>query len=83
MSNTAAEQMVSRLRTTADIDDDVADMIRRNTPVSADERLMAEQERGRLMADPAFVKAWLSGRRAERTRVALVDVILARPVIAA
>ena len=43
MSNTAAEQMVSRLRTTADIDDDVADMIRRNTPVSADERLMAEQ----------------------------------------
>jgi hypothetical protein len=81
--SSAAEQIVSRLRTTADIDDDVADMIRKNTPVSADERLMAEQERGRLMADPVFVKAWLSGRRAERTRVALVDVILARPVIAA
>jgi hypothetical protein len=79
----SAEQIVSRLRNTADIDDDVADMIRNNTPVSADERLMAEQERGRLMADPVFVKAWLSGRRAERTRVALVDVILARPVIAA
>lgn len=75
------ERVVDHLRNTADIPEPVADMIRKDTPVSAHERRMAEQERGRLMADPDFVKGWLSGKRDARTRMALVDVILARPVI--
>jgi hypothetical protein len=74
------EKFIDHLRSTADIPDEVADMIRHDTPVSAHERRMAEQERGRLMADPEFVKRWLAGHRAERRTMALVDVILARPV---
>jgi hypothetical protein len=77
------EKVVDHLRSTADIPDPVADMIRNDTPVSAQERRLAEQERGKLMTDPDFVKQWLSGQRAARTRMTLVDVILARPVIRA
>jgi hypothetical protein len=75
------EQVIDHLRTAADIPDPVADMIRQDTPVSAQERHLAEQERGRLLADPEFVKAWLGGRREARTHMALVDVILAGQVI--
>jgi hypothetical protein len=75
------EQVIDHLRSTADIPEPVADMIRKDMPVTAHERRMAEQERGRMLADPDFVKSWLSGKRDARSRMALVDVILARPVI--
>lgn len=75
------ERVIDHLRNTADIPEPVADMIRKDTPVSAHERRMAEQEKGRLLADPDFVKGWLAGKRDARSRMALVDVILARPAI--
>jgi hypothetical protein len=75
------QQVVDHLRKTADIPDGVARMVVENSSVTAAERQLAEQERSRLMADQAWVKEWLSGSRAARTRLALVDVILARPVL--
>jgi hypothetical protein len=75
------EKFVDHVRNTADIPEPVADMIRNDTPVSAREHRMAEQERGRLLADPKFRTAWLAGERDAKTRLALVDAVLARPVI--
>jgi hypothetical protein len=75
----AREKMIDGLRMTAAIDEGVADMIRNSTPVSKNERRMAQQEMSRLKADPDFVKAYLAGNRDARTRMTLCNIILTQP----
>jgi hypothetical protein len=78
----AIESTIDSMRNVVDISDDVANMIRNNTPVSAQEQKMAAQERSRLMNDPDFVKAYLGGNRAARQRMVLIDIITSRPTAA-
>jgi hypothetical protein len=70
------EMTIDSLRRTSDISDEVAQQIRDQSPVSWNEFKKAEQEKKRLMGDVEFVKQWLAGNRAARTRMALVSVIL-------
>jgi hypothetical protein len=74
------EQIVDQMARTADISDDVKAMVINNTAVTAHERNLAEQEKAKLLADPEWTRSWLAGNRAARTRMVLVNVILARPV---
>jgi hypothetical protein len=74
------ESAITALRQATDIDDDVAAIARDGTPLSAAEKQMAVDEKHRLFADSDFVRNWLSGNRAARTRVALIDIIAAAPV---
>ena len=76
-------QLVNHYRTFAAINDDVAKMVVEDLPVSADERQRAEQEWQRLKSDPEWVRKWLSGDREARTQKTLIDVIMARRVLAA
>jgi hypothetical protein len=64
----------------ADIPDDVAQQMSERKPISRAERQMAEQHRAELFADPEFVKAYLSGNRAARTRSVIVNFLLTLPV---
>jgi hypothetical protein len=74
------EQSIDYLRSRADLSDEVAEMIRQDTPVEPHERRRAEQERSKLFADQDFIKMYLAGNREAVTRLTLVNVILARPV---
>jgi hypothetical protein len=74
------ETVIDSIRKSAALPDDVADMIRNNTPVSATERHLAEQEKDRLIRDPEFRRKFLAGDREANTRFAVLGVILARPV---
>jgi hypothetical protein len=76
------EGLIDAMKRVADINDDVANMIRNQTPVSAAERKLAEQEMARLKADREFCKKYFDGSRAERTRMTLLNVILSAPVAA-
>jgi hypothetical protein len=77
----AIDHGLASLRRVADIPDDVAQQMRERKPISVAERQMAAQERRRLMADPQWVKTWLSGNRAARSRLAIVDFLLSLPVV--
>lgn len=74
------EQIINSFRRVADIPDAVAEQIRQQTPITRAELKLAEQERAKLMADREFVKRLLSGERAARTRMALVNILLGSPV---
>ncbi len=75
-----SERVVDTLRRDADIPDAVLDMVRTNAPVTAFERQKAEQERGRLMRDQTFLEKFNKGEREARSRWAILNIILARPV---
>jgi hypothetical protein len=75
-----AERVVDTLRQTADIPDDVADMVRNNTPVSAAERTWAESQKRLLMRDQTFLERFNKGEREAVSRWTILAIILARPV---
>ena len=77
----SVEQAIDFLRERADIPEQVADQLRKNMPVSAQEYRLAEQLKGKLFRDRSWVKKYLDGDREAATQIALVNVILSSRVV--
>jgi len=75
----AREQQLDAWSRTADIPPAVADMVRNNAPVSEHEKRLATAEKQRLFQDKDWIKRYLDGGRAERSRMAMISIILAAP----
>jgi hypothetical protein len=73
------ENVVTAMRRQADIPDDVAAIIRNRTPITRAEKEMADGEKRRLFADAEWVKQYMSGNRAARSRMAIINIIAAAP----
>jgi hypothetical protein len=76
------EAAIDAYRQTADIGEPVAEMIRRNTPVSKAEKREAELTWQRLQMDKEWVQRWMKGDRECRTQVALLSIIRGSPTLA-
>jgi hypothetical protein len=76
------ENGIDAVRRVADIGNDVAEMVRNQTSVSAEEKRLASLRWDTLRADDEFVTRLFRGDRAARTQKTLIDIILAAPLAA-
>jgi hypothetical protein len=74
------EQFIDGLRV-YDVPQEVLQMVRDNTPVSAEERQLAEQRLHQWKSDKAWLTRWFSGDRQTAREFKILNVILGRPVI--
>jgi hypothetical protein len=76
------ENMVNTWANFCDLPPEVLQQVREQRPVSAAEFRLAQAERRRLMQDSEFVRQYLSGSRAARSRMALISIILGSQIAA-
>jgi hypothetical protein len=75
------EQIVESYRRQGVTDENVLKQVRERTPVTEREVQLAQYKRDVLRADKGWVKSYLDGDREARRTMALLNIVLASPVL--